>query len=259
MKIDYYILNPTGNITALVIDNGYTKEEYALITENILNNHSNVEQVGFVNFNNSNPYLHMSGGEFCGNATMSTAALYCKIKCFSEYNGNVNVYGLDTPVSALVSDIGTRFDCSIKLDKPLSIENKIFNFDNKKFDLPIVNLKGISHIVAPIDFDKSIAVNILKKYADELSLPAIGFMLFDEKNGDMLPIVFVKNCNTLFFENSCASGSCAVCAYLAEKGNNDIVFLKQPGGILKANVLDDGNSINLHGTVIVDKHIVKEI
>ena len=70
MKIDYCVFNPTNNITVLV-ETPVMPEQYSIIAENIMKIEPTAQQVGFVNDHS----LYMAGGEFCGNASISAAAL----------------------------------------------------------------------------------------------------------------------------------------------------------------------------------------
>ena len=71
----YRIFDPTGNITALV-EEAVDVSRQPSVAADIMQKHSNVEQVGFVSLDGDLPALRMAGGEFCGNASMSAAALY---------------------------------------------------------------------------------------------------------------------------------------------------------------------------------------
>ena len=76
--IKYSILDPTGNITALV-ESEVAVERQPAAAEAIMKRHTEVEQVGFVRFDPEegiDAQLRMAGGEFCGNASLCTAALY---------------------------------------------------------------------------------------------------------------------------------------------------------------------------------------
>ena len=81
-QIRYRILDPNGNITVLV-ESAVPVEKQPSSAEWIMQQHPEVEQVGFVRFLDITPdsdgihaELRMTGGEFCGNASLSTAALY---------------------------------------------------------------------------------------------------------------------------------------------------------------------------------------
>ena len=78
----YSIWDPTGNITALVESPVEIAEQPAAAAR-IMEAHEEVEQVGFVRFFSDAAHpqaeLRMAGGEFCGNASMCTAAL-CRLQ-----------------------------------------------------------------------------------------------------------------------------------------------------------------------------------
>ena len=87
-NLEYCIMDPTGNITALVESSAEVSRQ-PFIADLIMQQHPEVEQVGFVEFEpaqsgESAPErdepvqvkLRMAGGEFCGNASMCAAALY---------------------------------------------------------------------------------------------------------------------------------------------------------------------------------------
>lgn len=66
---EYEILNPSGNITALVTED-VPREKYKEISDEIMKNDPNIEQVGFLKkYSNSIFRLEMAGFEFCGNAS----------------------------------------------------------------------------------------------------------------------------------------------------------------------------------------------
>ncbi|MBI5356887.1 hypothetical protein HZB78_04770 [Candidatus Collierbacteria bacterium] len=77
-KIKITILNPGGNITALVEGANRPNVERKIINDKILAKFPKVEQVGFIDY--SPTRLVMAGGEFCGNATRCAAFLTLKGK-----------------------------------------------------------------------------------------------------------------------------------------------------------------------------------
>ena len=76
--IRYSILDPSGNITALV-ESAVGADARAAVAAELMRRHPEVEQVGFVRRTEpGDPVraeLNMAGGEFCGNASLCTAAL----------------------------------------------------------------------------------------------------------------------------------------------------------------------------------------
>lgn len=107
--IKYIICRPGGNDTALVYGINYTPEDKKKINDAIMAKHSNVEQVGFIDLNQT-PELKMAGGEFCGNATRSAANCYLEGK-----KGNIKIIVNETDtINAGVYNNGKSW-CEIPL------------------------------------------------------------------------------------------------------------------------------------------------
>ena len=75
--MNYIKADPQGNITAIVTDPS-DPEDRIQIASGIMEKDRTVEQVAFVIApeNGSDISIEMAGGEFCGNAALSAAALY---------------------------------------------------------------------------------------------------------------------------------------------------------------------------------------
>ncbi len=258
MRIDYCIFNPTGNITAIVTS-AVNTEDYNRVNNEIMEKHPNVEQVGFLDFEREVPHLRMCGGEFCGNATMCAATLFCINNNIDNKEVFISVYGVSEPLKVSVLKTDNGYSCELSVLKPKGISEKIFTVDNKEYNLPIVSLNGISHILSFGDFDNSVAEKILRKYTALMNLPAMGFMIYKRNDGILNPIVYVEKCKTLFYENSCASGSIAVCAYeTADTADYTEITLNQKGGVLKAASSKNNNYISLSGNVKLLKFFTEE-
>ena len=74
MKLEYIKTDPTSNITVLV-RTPVERAKQPEAAENIMAADRQCEQVGFVEESESGTRLQMMGGEFCGNASMSLAAV----------------------------------------------------------------------------------------------------------------------------------------------------------------------------------------
>ncbi len=260
MIIEYYVLNPTGNITALVVNCGIDESRYNTICSEIMKRHKTVEQVGFVDLNRDNPYLRMTGGEFCGNATMSAAALFHKLKDSALHTVYVEVYGSKSLFPINITENNNIYLTSISIDRPTDIRNCSFEIEANEFNFPIVFMDGIAHIIADKTLGKSDAELLVKRYCEALRYPAMGIMLYDNQTDKVEPLVYVKSCDTLFFENSCISGSCALAAYLGETNiDKTEASLIQPGGTIKTILDKNYNKIRLFGSVIIEKHLLEEI
>ena len=78
MIVQYEILNPSGNITALVVKD-YPREKYQEISSKIMQENPQVEQVGFLKKYSDSIYrLEMAGLEFFGNASRAFACYLVK-------------------------------------------------------------------------------------------------------------------------------------------------------------------------------------
>ena len=75
--MNYIKADPQGNITAIVTDPS-DPEDRIQIASGIMEKDRTVEQVAFVIApeNGSDISIEMAGGEFCGNAALSAAALF---------------------------------------------------------------------------------------------------------------------------------------------------------------------------------------
>lgn len=263
----YSIFDPTGNITALVESDTPEAKQPALALE-IMKRHPEVEQVGFVRM--ASPHdvdtlgveptvaLHMAGGEFCGNASMSAVALYLmqrdgKDAGLLSHHKSGQSDSWETvwlSVSGATQLVETRlcrqsndvFLAQINMPAVLRIEARELVFQQLCDTVPVVVMEGISHIVIPDGsafsglrnhpFDAEQAVCT---WCEELGADGLGVM-FVEGEGTrlrMTPLVYVPGSGTIFWENSCASGSAAVGTYWARQQQAPVeLTLCEPGGTL---------------------------
>ena len=257
MITEYYIINPTGNITALVTSK-IRVEDYKKIASFIMNDHLTVEQVGFVDLSGEEPRLHMAGGEFCGNAAISTAALFCKVKNITNATIHVSLFGADKPVSVKIKGENDRYSCEAVFQKPDHTEKINISLDGQSFELPIVESAGITHIIADKTVSVDIAGKLLKEISDRLNCPAAGVMIYDPDTDTLCPVVYVRECDTLVCENSCVSGSIAVATYLLTKSNKVDLILKQPGGELSVSASDNEPYIRVKAAALIENHFKEE-
>ena len=114
-KINFTILNPGGNITALVKEGNRPLDERKIINAKIMAKFPKVEQVGFVDY--SPTRLVMAGGEFCGNATRCAAFLSLKGK----------------PGRTRVSVSGTSQNLKARIDRQGMVWAQMPIFKNRDF------------------------------------------------------------------------------------------------------------------------------
>ena len=266
----YSILDPTGNITALV-ESTVPVSRQPEAAAGIMARHPEVEQVGFVTFTgfteqepSAAAHLRMAGGEFCGNASMCAAALYRIRKGMGETGHTVllSVSGAAGPVEVHVrpaggdlSPAGTAaeqaetgvFRTDIRMPEAAGIEEVPLRYEHLDGVLPLVRMQGISHILieeaSPFFImrqDRTMAEEAAVRWCRELQAEGLGLMFLQrtEDNGAMqeyrlTPLVCVPGSSTVFWENSCASGSSAAGMYLVRQAGGAVkVRFREPGGCL---------------------------
>ena len=269
--IRYSILDPTGNITALVGTPVAVVDQPGTAAE-IMKQHPEVEQVGFVRLFDEPGYemqavLRMAGGEFCGNATMCTAALYMLRRGLEgSAEVSVSVSGASEPLTvSLVRTDEVSFDSSVLMPPALDIEEMAFECvtDGGALSgtLPVVHMEGIDHIVIEegspffeLKDQPDHAGRAIRKWCGRLCSDCLG-MMFLEGEGNvrkLTPLVYVPGADTVFCENSCASGSAATGMYLASRSGEPIdCTLNEPAGDLRVESDAQNGGIRLSGRVIL--------
>ena len=110
----------------------------------------------------------------------------------------------------------------------LGIEQRAFSFAGKNGELPLVRMEGISHIIigenSPffgMKDEPEEAEQAVRQWCKELAVDGLGLMFLEAEPADwtfqMTPLVYVpagSSSGTVFWENSCASGSAAAGMYL---------------------------------------------
>lgn len=269
--LNYSIFDPTGNITALVGSPVVVEDQPGTAAE-IMKLHPEVEQVGFVSLSESEDsavqaVLRMAGGEFCGNATMCTAALYMLRRGLSgSADVRVSVSGASAPLPvSLVRKDETSFDSSVLMPPALGIEETAFGCETAEGSisgtLPVVHMEGIDHIVIGPDSpfyalmdDPDHAAHVIARWCGRMCSDCLG-MMFLEGEGrvrKLTPLVYVPGADTVFWENSCASGSAAVGMYLASVSGAAVdCTLNEPAGDLRVETDALSGGIRLSGRVIL--------
>ena len=265
MTVRYLVADPTKNLT-LVVLSPVPEAERAEAARRLMLTEPTCEQSGFLTEPPAGcqTALHMAGGEFCGNAAMSAAAIYAQnigIKPRAEVMVHAAISGAQEPVAAVVSRAGERrFRASVSMPLPERICRLPVNIGSRCFDAPAAVFPGITHILLPGDTAREDAQRAIAAVCAFLGAPALGFMLLDERNLRLRPLVYVPGADTLFWEHSCASGTSAVGALLAAaRGVPQSLTLREPGGKLRVDAdYASGalRSLTLHGSVTLGE--VKE-
>ena len=246
MELKYYLFDPTKNMTILV-ETPVPAESQPFVASGLLRAEPTAEQVGFVSPGDGecDIALRMAGGEFCGNATMSTAALFCMKYNLKEASVRVRASGTEAPVRVDVRTAGEGFACTVDMPRPKRI--------TEAFGCPLVEFDGISHMIVTGPVERADAEKAVRERCAALGAAGLGLMLLDEASETLTPLVYVSAPETLYWEHSCASGSAAVGAYLAAKRGAPVdLSLREPGGVLRVKAAP-GGAISLSGTVKLTK------
>ena len=273
-RISYHLMDPTKNYT-LLVDTPVPEEEQAPVAADLMRRVPLAEQVAFVGpapARDTDIAVRMAGGEFCGNASMCTA-VYALTHGFAKPRGpqedscevRIAFFGLERPVRVQVNpQEDGSFSCTVEMPEVLGISVQQFapceGFP-EGLALPVVSFPGIVHAI--VETEKTPGAALIRERAErllplwcaQLGTEAMGLMFLDaeaESSAEaghapvrtLSPLVYVAEIGSLFWENSCASGSTAAGAYL---GLSEIA-LSQPGGILRVSRTQDGKLL-LSGSV----------
>ncbi|NLY76820.1 MAG: diaminopimelate epimerase [Tissierellia bacterium] len=244
MKLRFVKVNPVENMTILVLDQLPT--EYHKEVANRLMNYNNIyaEQVGFIQREDPYMRLQMMGGEFCGNATRSLAAymVYNSYPGIRRMDGGYEVElkasGVTNTIKCIVkpTDKENVYYSQIDMPLPLAVKDQSFYKKGETINTVRVDLPGIVHIIVDANLieDKEQFFQIVKSEMDKGNYEAFGIMFYDRKKDYMEPLVYVKVTDSLYWERSCASGTCALGSALAYEENQPITrSIYQPGGSLE--------------------------
>ena len=259
-------MNPTGNRTILVTT-PVDKNDYQKVASELMQSEPTAEQVGFLDVTDKGGFrLSMAGGEFCGNATMSAAVWLC-MKGRAQSPVSIKVSGAKGIIKAEVEKTADGFDtgsygvysASVKMPSPVEFKEVQVELGGGKMLLPAVVFEGITHILLNgIGIAKKQAEKSIRKWSNELGIPCLGLMFYDAPKGKLKPLVYVKNPETLVWENSCGSGSVAEAAWLYHNGIVKASYeFAEPGG--KITVRRKGKAFYLEGKVFLEKEGHKEI
>ncbi len=241
MKLRFVKIDPTGNMTVLIRDSVSRAMQPAVAARLMMDSSLGAEQVGFIepaaHGSEARARLQMMGGEFCGNAAMSLAAVLLRDDGLDRGDVTLEVSGCPGTVTCFIrpGDGGTRGAVSMPLPEAVgTVEG-----------LPAVFLPGIVHLVAPAaDFpQKDEAEAFIRRVCGALKAGAAGLLLFDGQAMTMTPCVYVRDTDSAVWERGCASGTAALGAWLALTNGPGEVSLRLPGGIMTARTSCEGGKL----------------
>ena len=256
---EYYLLDPTGNITILadMPDNPEDRLRLPDIARGLMELEPDAEQTGFIGGGDDlcEISLSMAGGEFCGNATMSAAAVYCMdMPEGEERTLSVRVSGSKRPVGVKIKKKdASSFEGTVRMPDAVSVTEERLEYEDRIYSYPVVGFEGISHIICTEPVEREFAEKAIRKWCSDLGADALGIMQIDESAGSLLPLVFVRAADTLFWESSCASGTTAAGVFFARKyGRTVDMSFAEPAGNLAVRADTDGSAF-LTGSVRIIK------
>lgn len=260
-EIEFVKCNPTQNMTVLVqTDHG--DRNYETIATQIMSYDSiHAEQVGFIEqpTGSAAAYLHMSGGEFCGNACMSLAAYIVSKKGIGRYEKEkitIESSGTDQLIDCLVVSHGDHYTCELNMPVPYEIEPKMIHMEGHDYPCFLLRYEESIHLIMEIDEISESIRNSAQMTAQLMGLAGhhklIGILLYEPENYRMTPLIHVPKLGSMIWERGCGSGTASIGAYLAWRNNTNVdIEVIQPGGLIKVHATYNNGltSVTIKGNV----------
>lgn len=241
MELQYLLADPAGNRTLFILT-PVPAEARGRIAKALMSRPDLAcEQVGFVH----DGRMDMMGGEFCGNASRSYGAMLAREQGLSlPASLQVAVSGSGETLTVTVRPAGKNA-CTAAISMPLP--RRIVSLpDTALGGVTAVAYEGITHLVLdsrePEEGDLACAQALVRQCG--FCEDCVGLLYL--KNGFLRPRVFVRDSDTLVWESSCASGTCAVTAALAANAKQSVTLdLPQPGGVLRCEAVWENGLVSL--------------
>jgi diaminopimelate epimerase len=216
MKNSIYVITAAGgNGTAIrILEHALSRADYASQGKQLGLDMERfgAEQTGFLI--PSDDHLEMAGGEFCGNASRSAAILLSEIH--QKPRVSFTVSGYNGTVSSVVEKTGDKKYFVESVFPGFSAEQRNIVLSNGQ-KAAIVDLGGIVHVVIEAPFpskedDYKAEHQAITKELNFEQRSCVGVVWIQRsKNAvKMHPVVWVKDVDTFFYEQSCGSGTIAV-------------------------------------------------
>jgi len=210
------------------------------------------EQVGFLEaprLPGVRARLEMMGGEFCGNASMSLAALLAHEDGLADGAAAeipLEVSGAEDVINCRIVRRGDSFLGTVKMPLPKRI--------GAVGTHPAVFFDGIVHAILPENaMTPAEAEAFAREQCALLGANAMGVLLVNTAMSAFRPLVYVRETNSCVWEHGCGSGSAAIGAYAAVQRGSDVSLdLAQPGGVIRVHAACSAGciqKIEITGTV----------
>ena len=239
-RLKIAILNPAGNVTAVVLSEVAPQRRAALAERLLSLPELHIEQAAFL----APPQLggeirlEMMGGEFCGNALR--CAGYFQALCRAEQGKccvMAEISGAPGVLPVMV-DVAQSM-ASTTMPLPVSVETLAW----PETAVHRVAFYGITHYV--IDRAEPDDALVQRAIQDAGACPAVGAIFLNRATGAIRPIVYVRVTGSCVAETSCASGSTAAAVVLSSDLRDGIteIGVGQPGGDLEVGVRKESGQV----------------
>lgn len=253
----YIYADPTGNITLLAPmpeDSTLSLSDAASI---LMEREPDAEQIGFLSPGDADCdiALQMAGGEFCGNAAMSAAAVYALCSGLNSADVHVRVSGTPDPIVIQIRTADEQahvYIGTVEMPSPVSTEDLNVPLDHGMLPVTAVRLPGIVHLITDTPVEKECAEEAIRQWCSLFQADALGLILLNRQNETLTPLVYVRRSNTLFWESSCASGTTAAGAVLRSILGSGSWTFSEPAGKLTIEATADGRLL-LTGRVRIEE------
>jgi diaminopimelate epimerase len=239
MRIDFAKLSPGGNETLIVTSEVAPCDRAKVALKLMEQEYVPAEQVGFLSKDDKR--LDMMGGEFCGNALRSAAA----INSIKTNSSNVQ---LESSGTENIFDLLCQKQSNTNVDVTLTIPitSKVRTLKNKNM---LVELEGIAFILVKRDkpCSEREALKLFDKFIpDIIDQPAFGVVPYWQEDDcyAIAPVITVSETGTIIPESACGSGSIALTLGL----DWNSLTVKQPSGCLYT-ICRNGDQISLSSPV----------
>lgn len=241
MKLSFAKMNPTENMTILVRTPVPRELQPQVAAKLMAKNSVGAEQVGFLEkpkLTGVLARLQMMGGEFCGNATMSLAALKaCEegIDDGGERMYPLEVSGASEKINCSITRRGNDYVGAVCMPLPEEIAETELEAG---LILPVVRFSGIAHVIVREErMTCAETEKVISRWCRRLNMDALGILLVNEEMNRIHPLVYVRETDFSVWERGCGSGTAALGAYLAWRARANIqTAVAQPGGVISVRV-----------------------
>lgn len=245
-KFRFYKMSPGGNTTIIITDPVISDPHArASLAPRLLSElHLGGEQVGYLTTRDPRPRLDMMGGEFCGNATRSLAALLVEenpslLGVDGVFTGEVDVSGASRPLTIRVRKISEAvFDAACEI--PMRVDpGAVSAVTVSEKPATLVRLDGICHVLLddtlhPFPEDNfEDAAKRIRTCLGLMDEDAVGCIWFSCHNTviNAKPVVWVRKTDSTYYETACGSGTAALGISLATvSGRSVLAEIGQPSG-----------------------------